>query len=99
MKSMKAVRIHAFGGPEVMTVDEIPVPEPGRGQVLIKVRAASVNPVDYKIRSGDFKLDGTQPPLTLGRDVSGVVAAVGDGVIGVKAGDEVFALLDAEHGG
>src|SRR3954471_7091696 len=99
MKSMKAVRIHSFGGPEVLTIDELPVPEPGEGEVLIKVQAGSVNPVDYKIRSGEFKPDGVQPPLTLGRDVSGVVEAVGRGVRGVKAGDEVYAMLDRGHGG
>jgi NADPH:quinone reductase-like Zn-dependent oxidoreductase len=61
---MKAVRIHSFGGPEVVTVEELPKPKPGPGEVLIRVEAAGVNPVDYKIRSGEFKPVGLQTPLT-----------------------------------
>ena len=96
---MKAVRIHSFGGPDVLTIDDVPKPKPGAGEVLIKVEAASVNPVDYKMRSGDYKLVGMQTPLTLGCDISGVVESVGRGVSGVQVGDEVYALLDHNHGG
>jgi NADPH:quinone reductase-like Zn-dependent oxidoreductase len=96
---MKAVRIHTFGGPDVITVEDVPRPQPGPGEVLVKVQAASVNPVDYKIRSGEFKPVGLQMPLTLGRDISGVVEQVGPGVTNVKAGDAVYALLDRDHGG
>src|SRR5689334_7261467 len=95
---MKAVRIHSFGGSDVLALEDLPKPQPRDGEVLIKVAAASVNPIDYKIRSGEFK-QGGQPPLTLGRDVSGTVEGVGRGVAGVKVGDEVYALLDREHGG
>lgn len=96
---MKAVRIHSFGGPDVLTVEDVPTPDPGEGEVLVKVEAASVNPVDFKIRSGEFKPVGLQIPVTLGRDVSGVVERVGRGVSDFKPGDEVYALLDRDHGG
>ena len=96
---MKAVRIHSFGSADVMQLEEIPKPEPGKGEVLIKVWAASVNPVDYKMRSGEFKPIGMMMPLTLGRDVSGTVEAVGCDVTDLKIGDEVYALLDRKHGG
>ncbi len=96
---MKAVRIHDFGGAEVLKVEEVPTPSPGQGEVLIKVLAASVNPVDYKMRSGEFKPIGLTLPRTLGRDVSGVVATVGGNVSRLKVGDSVFALLDRDHGG
>jgi NADPH:quinone reductase-like Zn-dependent oxidoreductase len=96
---MKAVRIHSFGSPDVMQVDEIEAPRPKRGEVLIRVCASSVNPVDFKMRSGEFKMPGAHMPITLGRDVSGVVEAVGPGVSGIEVGDHVFTLLDADHGG
>ncbi len=96
---MKAVRIHAFGSADVMQLEEVPKPQPGADEVLIKVRAASVNPVDYKIRSGEFKSIDMMMPLTLGRDISGTVESVGRDVADLKIGDEVYALLDRKHGG
>ena len=81
---MRAARIHAYGGPEVMHVDEVPVPQPGAGQVLIKVRAASVNPIDWKMRRGVLKdIFPLTFPRTLGRDCAGdldgkLVAGVAD---------------------
>jgi NADPH:quinone reductase-like Zn-dependent oxidoreductase len=99
LANMKAVRIHDFGGPDVLQVEEVPMPSPGPGEVLIRVKAASVNPVDYKTRSGQFKPADLRIPVTLGRDVSGSLEKIGRGVIGVKVGDEVFALLDRDHGG
>ena len=96
---MKAVRIHDFGGTDVMHIEEVPTPRPERGEVLIRVVAASVNPVDYKMRSGEFKPPGMAMPVTLGRDVSGIVESVGSDVTGLKEGDDVFALLDRDHGG
>lgn len=95
---MKAVRIHSFGGPDMLTFDDVPKPRPGAHEVLIRVEAAGVNPLDYKIRSGDFKPIGLQLPLTLGRDVSGVVEEVGRDVFGQYVGEEVFALLDRAQG-
>lgn len=96
---MKAVRIHEFGGADVMHIDDIPTPQPGRAEVLIKVLAASVNPVDYKMRSGQFKPPGMAMPATLGRDIAGIVEGVGRGVSRLKVGDSVYALLDRDHGG
>lgn len=95
---MKAVRIHTFGGPEVLRLEDLPIPAPAPDEVLIKVEAAGVNPVDYKIRSGEFKPIGLQTPLTLGRDVSGVVEQTGARVEHLSAGDQVYALLDRDHG-
>ena len=94
---MKAVRIHRFGGPEVLQVDEIAQPEASDGKLLIRVAAASVNPVDYKIRKGGYpKVTEKDLPVTLGRDVAGVVETAGDGF---AAGDEVYAHLDWADGG
>lgn len=95
---MKAVRIHEFGGPETLKVEDLPTPEPGAGEVRIRVMAASVNPVDYKMRNGGY-LPKDALPLTLGRDVAGVVDAVGPGEDQFKVGDAVFAMLDRDHGG
>jgi NADPH:quinone reductase-like Zn-dependent oxidoreductase len=97
---MKAIRIHSFGGPDVLTLEDLPIPDIASDEVLVKVCAASVNPVDYKIRAGKFSL--AQPdelPKILGRDVSGVIERVGKAVTQFRAGDEVFALLDRDHGG
>lgn len=88
---MKAVRIHAFGGPEVMRYEDAPRPRPKAGEVLIKVHAAAANPADYKMASALF---GQMPlPATLGLDYSGTVEEVGPGVTRWKAGDEVFGTL------
>lgn len=86
---MYAYRIHAFGSPDALQRDELPRPEPGPGQVLIRVHATSVNPVDTKIRrqGGSY---GLEPPITLGYDVSGTVEAAGEGVEGIAPGDAVF---------
>ena len=88
---MKAVRIHAYGSPEVLRVEEVPAPVPGPRDVRVRVCATSVNPVDWKLRGGGqrnvvwYKL-----PWILGLDVSGVVDAVGAGVTRFKVGDEVW---------
>jgi NADPH:quinone reductase-like Zn-dependent oxidoreductase len=86
---MKAVQFSRFGGPEVLEVVELPDPHPAAGQVRIAVRAAGVNPIDWKVRSGAM---GGDVPQTTGREVAGVVDDVGDGVSDVKPGDEVFGL-------
>lgn len=94
---MKAVRIHRFGGPEVLQVDDIAQPVATGGKLLIRVAAASVNPVDYKIRKGGYpKVTEADLPVTLGRDVAGVVETEGGGF---KAGDPVYAHLDWADGG
>jgi NADPH:quinone reductase-like Zn-dependent oxidoreductase len=92
------VRIHEFGGPETLKVEDLPIPHAGPGEVRIRVMAASVNPVDYKMRNGGY-LPPDALPLTLGRDVAGVVDGVGSGVLGFAVGDPVFAMLDRDHGG
>lgn len=88
---MLALQYHAFGGPEQLELGELAEPHAGSGQLRIAVRAASVNPLDWKLLSGAMSggeaLDG---PGTLGFDASGVVDEVGDGVSGVSVGDEVF---------
>lgn len=97
---MQAVRIHRFGGPEVMTIEEIDQPKPAANEVLIKVFAASVNPVDAKMREGKYPVVTEKDlPYVLGRDVSGRIEAKGDGVSSFQVGDEVFAFLSPEHGG
>lgn len=100
MATMKAVQIDSFGGPEALKVQEVDRPKPKDDEVLIQVRAASVNPVDYKIRSGKYppvKQDSL--PKVLGRDVSGVIVARGAAVATFLDGDEVMAMLDRGQGG
>jgi NADPH:quinone reductase-like Zn-dependent oxidoreductase len=86
---MKAMIITAFGGPEVFQESEWPRPEPKATEVLVQVYATSINPVDYKIRTGG-SWAGVKPPAIIGYDVAGVVEAVGIGVKTFKPGDEVF---------
>ena len=90
---MKAVVIHKYGGPGELKWEEFPDPTVGAGEVLVKTAAASINPVDYKMRSGEAKERfPVEFPGVLGRDVSGTVAAVGEGVTTFAEGDRVFAL-------
>lgn len=93
--TMKAVKIDSYGGPEVVRYEDVPRPEPAPGEVLVRVHAAGVNPVDWKTRGGGGMASkiGERFPLVLGWDVSGTVDEVGPGVDGVAAGDEVFGLL------
>jgi NADPH:quinone reductase-like Zn-dependent oxidoreductase len=97
--TMKAVRLHAYGGADALVYEDAPRPVPKQGEVLVKVHAAGVNPVDWKLRSGAFKDPRTKFPLILGFDVSGVVESVGAGVEKTKPGDEVYAYLSLAHGG
>ena len=100
MQTMKAVRIHRYGGPEVLTYEEVPQPQPGAGEVLVKVRAAAVNPVDWKIREGYLQeMLQHRLPLTLGWDVSGEVAAVGPDTSRFRVGDAVFSRPDLKRDG
>ena len=97
---MKAVRIHAFGGADSLVYEDAPMPEPAAGQVRIKVRAAGVNPLDWKIRKGDFEKDMKHElPLTLGWDVAGDIESLGSGVTDFAVGDAVYALADFTHNG
>lgn len=95
---MKAVRIHEFGGPETLRVEDLPRPRPAAGEVLVRVQAASVNPVDYKIRNGGY-LPEDQLPLTLGRDVAGTVDIAGEQAGDYRPGDAVYAMLPRDRGG
>lgn len=92
--TMKAVRLHSTGGPEVLRYEDAPKPSPGAGQALVRVFAAGVNPVDWKLASGAFPGVPKSLPFTPGSDVSGVVESVGEGVEAFKRGDEVFAYFD-----
>lgn len=87
---MQAIRVHEYGGPEVMKLESVPDPKPGAGQVLVRLRAAGVNPVDTYIRSGTYALLPDKLPYTPGSDGAGEVAAVGEGVTDFKRGDRVF---------
>ncbi len=86
---MKAIVLKAFGGPEAFELCDMPQPVPQAGQVLVKVHATSINPLDYQIRRGDYP-DLVQLPSITGHDVSGVVEAVGPGVTTFSPGDEVW---------
>ncbi|MGA2549496.1 MAG: NADP-dependent oxidoreductase [Burkholderiaceae bacterium] len=97
---MKAARIHSFGSADVIRLEDIPVPTAGPGSVLIRVQGSSVNPIDYKIRSGQAaQVKEEQLPITLGRDIAGVVEHVGDGVRELSNGQAVYAQLPWETGG
>lgn len=89
---MRAVTYTVHGGPEVLAVTEAPEPHAGAGQVRIAVRAASVNPIDWKVRSGAYGAAPLDEPQIPGADAAGVVDEVGEGVTGVSIGDEVFGL-------
>jgi NADPH:quinone reductase-like Zn-dependent oxidoreductase len=96
MATMRAVRLHAFGGPDVLKIEETPRPEPKSGEVLIRVHGAGVNPVDWKIREGytNHKL-----PLVPGWDVAGVIEKVGPEVTSLKPKDEVYGYFDLSRNG
>lgn len=95
---MRAVRIHRFGPPEVIVVDDVPRPSPGEGEVLVRVTAAGVGPWDAIIREGRSKVS-PQPPLTLGSDLSGFIEAVSPAVIGFSVGDEVYGVTNPQFCG
>ncbi len=84
---MKGIQFSRFGGPEVLELVELPDPEPGPGQIRVAVRAAGVNPIDWKVRTGAM---GGDLPKRTGQEVAGVVHKLGDGVTGVAVGEEVF---------
>src|SRR5438132_13516701 len=102
---MKAVRIERYGNEEAVEFAEVERPQLGENQLLVKVRAAAVNPVDWKIRDGLGEMFGLKPPLILGCEVAGKVEAVGSrgpsrtDVGGFVAGDDVYGDLGARRGG
>jgi NADPH2:quinone reductase len=85
---MKSIRIHAFGGPEVLKIEELPDPTPSAGQVVVRVKAIGVNPVDTYIRAG--KYGPRSFPFTPGTDAAGIVESVGSDVRNFKPGDRVY---------
>ena len=97
---MKAARIHAYGDPDVIRVEDAPLPAIGPDDVLVRTVAASVNPVDWKIRRGYLAQMLAHPlPLTLGWDVSGIVEQVGANVTAFKPGDAVYSRPDIRRNG
>jgi NADPH2:quinone reductase len=86
---MKAIRVSEYGGPSVLKIEEVPAPQAGPGQVLVRVHAVGINPVDTYLRSNTDNR-GPKLPYTPGADAAGVVEAVGSGVTGFKAGDRVY---------
>ncbi|MBZ4323773.1 NADP-dependent oxidoreductase, partial [Streptomyces huiliensis] len=94
--TMRAISQDAFGGPEVLREVRLPVPAPGPGRILVRVRAAGLNPTDWKHRAGPAFLG--EPPFVLGWDVSGTVVAAGLGVTLHRPGDEVFGMLPHPYG-
>jgi NADPH:quinone reductase-like Zn-dependent oxidoreductase len=95
---MKAARIHNFGGPEAIVVEDVPVPAPGPGEVLVRVSATGVAPWDALIREGKSKV-APPPPLILGSDLSGVVEEVGTGVTQFREGDQVYGVTNPQFCG
>jgi NADPH:quinone reductase-like Zn-dependent oxidoreductase len=100
---MKAIRIHNYGGPEVLKYEDAPRPKPQAGEVLIRIHAAGVNPIDWKVREGHAKeFLPHKFPLILGWDLSGVVEEVGPGPAAAgrfKIGDEVYSCPDPTRNG
>jgi NADPH:quinone reductase-like Zn-dependent oxidoreductase len=91
-RRLRAIRVERFGGPEALRVVSVEAPAPSPGEVLVRVVAAGVNPVDWKVRAGGAGERFGRPPYAPGWDVAGVVEATGDGVSAFAAGDEVFGM-------
>ncbi|WP_282085248.1 NADP-dependent oxidoreductase [Streptomyces tendae] len=90
---MRAARFHAYGAVETLVVEQVPDPHPGPGEIRVRVAAAGVNPIDWKLRSGALRqFLPVELPAIPGRDAAGVVDEIGDGVQGVSVGDRVFGL-------
>jgi len=99
-QDMRAWRIHGYGGPEVLALERMPVPVPGPGELLLRVAAASVNPIDWKMRSGHLRdVFPLAFPRVLGRDCAGTVVALGEGVTGAAPGTAVAGVADAAKDG
>ncbi|HEY0737336.1 MAG TPA: NADP-dependent oxidoreductase [Herpetosiphonaceae bacterium] len=100
MATIKAVRIHAYGGPDQLVYEDAPKPEPAADELLVRVHAAAINPVDWKVRLGYLReFSPYELPLILGWDVSGVVEAVGAAVTNFKVSDEIYSRPDLTRSG
>jgi NADPH:quinone reductase-like Zn-dependent oxidoreductase len=95
---VKAARIHSFGPPDVVVIEDVPMPSPGPGEVLVRVMAAGVAAWDAIIREGKSKVS-PQPPLTLGSDLSGIVEQVGPGVTDFAPADEIYGVTNPQFCG
>src|ERR1700721_4668717 len=92
---MRALVLSRYGGPEHTALTDVPQPSPRAGELLVRVRAAGLNPVDFKTRAGALKIIHRYPlPIVMGNELSGVVEAVGGGVMRFAKGDRVFARVD-----
>ena len=97
---MKKIQYSRYGGPEELRLDDVPLPDPAKGQVRVRVKAASFNPMDGKIRRGEMKiLSGSRFPRGLGHDFAGVVVSVGPGESAFKPGDEVIGVTPIPKAG
>lgn len=99
-QTMKAIRIHSFGGPDALEYEDVPRPKPSNGQVLIRLRAASVNPLERAIRQGVMqKVMPVKLPFIPGSDLAGVIESVGDDVTALSVGQEVYGFVPPTTGG
>src|SRR5438045_8614604 len=99
-ENMKAIVVHEYGGAEAMKLEDLPRPEPKANQMLIKVIAAGVNPVDAMIRSGMFsKSNKLEDPLIPGGDIAGIVEKAGTGITKFKNGDRVYDYVSLKDNG
>jgi NADPH:quinone reductase-like Zn-dependent oxidoreductase len=96
---MKAAVVHDYGGPEVFKYEDVPRPEPTDDEVLVRVMAAGVNPVDAYVRRGMLAKRGLKPPLIIGYDIAGIVEKAGAKITKFKPGDAVYAYLPVSRGG
>src|ERR1017187_5953272 len=95
---MKAVLLHGYGGVDQLSYEDVPEPVPGPGEVLVRVISTSVNPIDYKIRSGMLKVRmPLKFPAILGRDVAGEVRSLSEGVTRFRVGDKVMGLVNRSY--
>jgi NADPH:quinone reductase-like Zn-dependent oxidoreductase len=100
MVTMKAVRIHDYGSADMLIYEDVPRPTPQAGEVLVRVCATSINPVDWKIREGRIGNKSTQKlPVILGMDLAGVVETVGPGVTTLQPGQEIYGVADTSRSG
>jgi NADPH:quinone reductase-like Zn-dependent oxidoreductase len=98
--TMKAIVVHEFGGPDVLKLEDAPRSKPKENEMLVRVVAAGVNPVDDGLRSGHYsKYFGPKPPFTPGSDIAGVVDKIGAKIVKFKVGDAIYAYLDLNRGG